>query len=998
MEGNSVQQGVEVTGANGKVVVVDEQGHPRTVVAGDQILAGETVLTMDDGAVRVATEQSPMIMESNSVGVVTPSSPDAPSSVLTTALSETDLDIEALQQAIEAGADPTELFEAAAAGQQGGAGTTSFVEIARTGQQLLAESGFDTETTGELGQAAQAANTLSAPATASIELDANITADDIVNAAESEGVVLITGVVGGDVTDGDVVSLIVNGNTHTGLVLDGVFSIEVPGVDLAGDSDKIVEASVTTTTGNQSGEATAADTEGYSVDTFVPTADISLDDDITADDVISIEESGGNVVITGVVGGDVVDGDTVTLVINGNTFTGPVDGGSFNIEVPAADLVADTDQTIDASVVTTTGSINGEASASDVESYATDLVQPEAEIVLDSNIAFDGVVNAAEEAGVIAISGSVGADVEEGDVVTLFVNGSTFEGLVDSDLRFSIDVPGIDLVADADSLIEASVTTTTGSVNGEATATDTETYGVDTEAPIATIILDANITADDIISQEESLTNIPISGSVGGDVQVGDVVTLTINGNTYTGLVDEGLRFKITVSGADLAADSDSTIEASVTATDPAGNSLTATDTEDYGADITAPEASIILDANITADDIVSVSEAAGDISVAGSVGGDVQEGDIVTLVINGRSFTGPVDENLRFSISVPGSDLAADPDKTIEASVTTSTGDVNGEVTATDTETYGIETTPTVVSVRNDTEVEGDVDLVHLVTLSKAPSDVTSFSFSLSPISASNSDYGTPVFSDGVVLSGGNVLVPAGVSSFTVSIPTIEDSLVEDSETLSLSVGGVSAIGTIIDDDIPLVDANIDPLARSDSFSTQAETAITTGSVLSNDNLGDVPTVIVNSSSSSANGGTVSYNGNGTFDYTPPSGFVGSDSFTYTIQDTDGQQSSATVTIVVGSVNNDPSAVADSYSTQEDTPVTTGNVLSNDDLGDTPTTVVSYDNSSTNGGTVSYNNDGTFNYTPAANFNGTDTFTYTIEDADGQQSTATVTMTVSEG
>ncbi|WP_143820993.1 Ig-like domain-containing protein, partial [Motiliproteus sp. MSK22-1] len=151
----------------------------------------------------------------------------------------------------------------------------------------------------------------------------------------------------------------------------------------------------------------------------------------------------------------------------------------------------------------------------------------------------------------------------------------------------------------------------------------------------------------------------------------------------------------------------------------------------------------------------------------------------------------------------------------------------------------------------------------------------------------------------------------------------------------------------------------------------------------------------VVTYDNSSTNGGTVSYNNDGTFDYTPAANFNGTDTFTYTIEDADGQQSTATVTMTVSEGNDDPSAVADSYSTQEDTPVTTGNVLSNDDLGDTPTTVVTYDNSSTNGGTVSYNNDGTFDYTPAANFNGTDTFTYTIEDADGQQSTATVTMTV---
>jgi hypothetical protein len=88
---------------------------------------------------------------------------------------------------------------------------------------------------------------------------------------------------------------------------------------------------------------------------------------------------------------------------------------------------------------------------------------------------------------------------------------------------------------------------------------------------------------------------------------------------------------------------------------------------------------------------------------------------------------------------------------------------------------------------------------------------------------------------------------------------------------------------------------------------------------------------------------------------------------------------------------------VDDQYQTDEDTPLTTGNVLDNDDQGDTPATITDYDTTSTNGGTVAYNDNGTFDYTPAENFNGTDTFTYTITDADGDTDTATVTILVGE-
>ena len=49
--------------------------------------------------------------------------------------------------------------------------------------------------------------------------------------------------------------------------------------------------------------------------------------------------------------------------------------------------------------------------------------------------------------------------------------------------------------------------------------------------------LDA-ITADNIVNAAEAGGTVAVTGTVGGDVQVGDTVTLTVNGNSsYTGLV-----------------------------------------------------------------------------------------------------------------------------------------------------------------------------------------------------------------------------------------------------------------------------------------------------------------------------------------------------------------------------------------------------------------------------------------------------------------------------
>ena len=210
------------------------------------------------------------------------------------------------------------------------------------------------------------------------------------------------------------------------------------------------------------------------------------------------------------------------------------------------------------------------------------------------------------------------------------------------------------------------------------------------------------------------------------------------------------------------------------------------------------------------------------------------------------------------------------------------------------------------------------------------------------------------------------------GTDSFTY---TIRDS---DGDT---STATVTVTVNAVDD---LLQAN------NDSTSTQEDTPVSIN-VLSNDTLGDEPTTIT--ATTNGTNGTVAINGDDTsVTYTPNANFNGTDSFTYTIRDSDGDTSTATVTVTVNAVDDLLQANNDSTSTQEDTPVSI-NVLSNDTLGDQPTTITSKTNGSN--GTVAINAGTSVTYTPNANFNGTDNFTYTITDDDGDTSTATVTVTV---
>jgi len=183
-------------------------------------------------------------------------------------------------------------------------------------------------------------------------------------------------------------------------------------------------------------------------------------------------------------------------------------------------------------------------------------------------------------------------------------------------------------------------------------------------------------------------------------------------------------------------------------------------------------------------------------------------------------------------------------------------------------------------------------------------------------------------------------------------------------------------------------------PIAVDDNATTNENTPVTIA-VTGNDSdpFGAALTIV---SLTQPSNGTAVVSGTSIV-YTPAAGFIGVDTFTYTIEGTEGT-ATATVTVTVLNVNEPPVAVNDAYTTAEDTPLTVPapGVLVNDndpDLGDALTVVLV---SGPSNGTVTQNGDGSFVYTPAAHFNGVDSYTYRVRDAGGLESNiATVTITV---
>jgi VCBS repeat-containing protein len=136
---------------------------------------------------------------------------------------------------------------------------------------------------------------------------------------------------------------------------------------------------------------------------------------------------------------------------------------------------------------------------------------------------------------------------------------------------------------------------------------------------------------------------------------------------------------------------------------------------------------------------------------------------------------------------------------------------------------------------------------------------------------------------------------------------------------------------------------------------------------------------------------GTLTFNTDGTYSYTPAADYNGADSFTYKANDGSLDSNTATVSLTVTPVNDAPVAAGAAGTTLEDT-VLNGHVTATDVDGD----ALSY--SLVSGpahGSLTFNTDGTYSYTPAADYNGADSFTYKANDGSLNSNTATVNLTV---
>ncbi|MDA4802932.1 Ig-like domain-containing protein [Enterobacter hormaechei] len=494
------------------------------------------------------------------------------------------------------------------------------------------------------GNSASAGREYSVDATAPSVTINMIATDDILNASEAQSDLAISGTSTAEA--GQTVTVSLNGKDYTTTVsANGSWTLNVPAADLAGLTDGSV--TVTAAVSDKAGNPASVD-HNLTVDVTVPAVTIHT---VAGDDVINVAEHNQAQIISGSATGAAA-GDKVTVTIGGQSYTTVLDAaGNWSVGVPASVIsgLSDGSVTVTASVTDAAGN-----TGSGTHNVTVDTGLPS---VSFNAISDDNVLNAVEKGQDLSVSGT-SANLAEGTVVTVTLNGKNYTATTAADGTWSLTVPAADLAGLGQASYTLNATATNGVGNSVSSSAN---LLVDTALPTVTI---NTVAGDNVINAAEMAAGQTLSGTV-ANAEAGNTVTVTIGGHSYTATVQNNLSWSVNVPSDVLTALGNGSL--SVTATVTNGHGNTGTGEREIAIDANLPGLRVNT---VAGDDVVNTIEHAQNLIVSGSSDG-LAPGTALTVTVNGKDYAATVLADGTWSAAIPSADVSAWPEGTVKISVT---------------------------------------------------------------------------------------------------------------------------------------------------------------------------------------------------------------------------------------------------------------------------------------------------------------------------------------
>ena len=993
---------------NGTVYAVNAQGISRALKVGDELLKGETIRTvgdvraellMEDGRLLAVTPAQTVRLDDNVVE--SDQRPTAQDSAVTTPATA-----DTIIQALERGTDLNQTLDATAAGLGAGGGTdggSTFVQLLRISEGVDPLAYHYSYGTG--AQNATAQQGLAATDT-TLHLSAEGTVAEgsagITYTATLENTALTDMTI--TLSNGAVISIAAG-------AISGSVLVPVHGEDVYKNAETII-TTVGTVVGGGFTNITVDDANVITVvnDTVTPvTVDLSASTGVaeggaaayTFTATLSAVSHGDTIVVTD--RGNIVihDGQTVgTLVVaaaNGEdvykdasslqaTITSASGGNFEQINVGAGSATATVVDTINAVTVDLSASTGVSEGATAAYTFTATL-----------SAASQGVTTIVTDKGTITI-------VDGQTTGTLVVAGAN----------------GEDVYKDASSL-QATITSASGGnfenlVVGTASATATI---VDSITPV-TVDLSASTGIAESATAAYTFTATLSAASQGDTTVVTDKGSIVIHDGQTTGtLVVAG------ANGEDVYKDA-SSLQVSITSASGGNFENLVVGTASATATIVDSITPVTVDLSASTG-VAESGTAAYTFTAtlsAASQGDTTVVTDKGTILIQDGQTSGTL-----VVAGANGEDVYKDA-SSLQATITSASGGNFEQIntgTASATATIVDTVTPVTVGITGSAGVIEGGSASYTVSLSEPGQTAVVVNLSYSGTATDGSDY------HGVA----SVIIPAGASSASFNIATINDTLIEGNESFHVQIvsasggnfeslqvsgaaGGVST--TIVDNDfVP------NPVATSGTVYEAGLPGGTDAASAHESTGGDLVLQpgwsVQNAQSGTSEHGSWSVGTDGKYSYTlagPTSDGApgaGRDSFSYAVKDAQGNTVNNTLSITI--VDDVPKVVADSAGVAEGATLNSAaGVLANDASGADGwnssavvgvvkgSTIVDTENADVGHsiagehGTLTLNANGSYTYVANPNQvppSASDTFVYTVKDADGDLKSTTLTINLSD-